>query len=83
MTSRIPKVIPKDGKVWRLTKESWEALRDYDSDPNVAIGKIIALLKQSPTPANPTEAGTCRFDEKKVQKLIGDTVEEVISRFAA
>jgi len=81
MTSRIPKVIPKDGKVWRLTKESWEALTPFDSDPNVAISKLVALLKQAPTPANPTEAGACRFDEGNIKKIVKETMEEVIAPF--
>jgi hypothetical protein len=39
------KAIGKDGRVFRLSKESWEMLIPYDSDPNAALRKIKAELK--------------------------------------
>jgi hypothetical protein len=82
MTPRIPKVIPKEGKVWRLTKESWDALTPFDSDPNVAISKIVKALREKPAeaPAQNTGGG-CRLDEKKLEKIVKDTMESVIAPF--
>jgi hypothetical protein len=82
MTPRIPKNIPKEGKVWRIWKECWDALRPYDSDPNVAILKIIKALEEQPaTTAAPGQHPGCAFDEKKVQKIVKDSMEEVIRPF--
>lgn len=75
--------IPKDGKIWRLTKESWNSLQPYDSDPNVAIQKIMKALAEKPAPsAIPAQhAGGCNFDEKKMQKVVRETMESVIAPF--
>jgi hypothetical protein len=80
MTARIPKVIPKDGKVWRLTKESWDALAPFDSDPNVAIEKIMKAIGERPAEA-PGQHNSCNFDEKKLQKIVKETMESVIAPF--
>ncbi len=88
MTPRIPKVIPRDGKVWRLTQESWYALREWDSDPNIAIGKLVKAMQEKNSTlsaANPVSAPQhntgCAFDEKKMQKIVKDTMEAVIAPF--
>ena len=89
MTPRIPKIIPKDGKVWRLTKESWDALRDYDSDPNVAIEKLVKVVSEIPHTQTTNIAGPpkvmpnaeCKFNEKNLKETIKSTMEEVLRPF--
>ena len=90
MTPRIPKVIPKDGKVWRPTKESWDALWDYDSDPNIAIEKLVKIVSEIPhTPTPNNIAGPpkvmpnteCKFNEKNLKETIKSTMEEVLRPF--
>jgi len=76
--------IGKDGKVWRLSKASWDFLLPFDSDPNEALKKIQAQLNAKPTPAPQAPSQPlhdCNFDEKKMQKMIKDTMEEVIAPF--
>lgn len=71
--------IGKDGKVCRLTKASWEFLLPFDSDPNEALKKIQAKMSAQPAPTAAPHG--CNFDEKKMQKMIKDTMEEVIAPF--
>lgn len=75
--------IPKDGKVWRLSKESWDALGPYDSDPNVAISKIMKALAEKPAPASvPAQhPGGCNFDEKRMKEIVKTGVEEGIQPY--
>jgi len=76
--------IGKEGKVWRLSKASWDFLLPFDSDPNEALKKIQAQLnaKPAPTPqATQQPPHGCTFDEKKMQKMIKETMEEVIAPF--
>ena len=75
--------IPRDGKVWRLTKESWDFLIPFDSDPNRALLKIQKALAEKPAPSATTaqHPGGCNFDEKKMQKIVKDTMESVIAPF--
>jgi hypothetical protein len=84
MTPRIPKAIPKEGKVWRLTKESWDALTPFDSDPNVAISKIVKALKERPGPAGEPKVmhgAECNFKEDRLKAIVKDSMEEVIRPF--
>lgn len=85
------RTIGKDGKVVRLSKASWDFLIPFDSDPNCAIPKIQAriaeLEKQAKTDRlvtdivrQPTSA-TIYTEEKKLQKMIKDTMEEVLRPF--
>ena len=71
--------IGKDGKVWRLTKASWEFLLPFDSDPNEALKKIQAKLSAQPAPTAAPHG--CNFDEKKLGDLIKDKMEDVLSQF--
>lgn len=79
VTLIIMREIGKDGKVWRLTKVSWEFLLPFDSDPNVALKKIQAKLSAQPAPTAAPHG--CNFDEKKLGTLIRDTMEEVLKPF--
>lgn len=73
------RTIGKDGKVVRLSKASWDFLIPFDSDPNCAISKIQAKMSAQPAPTAAPHG--CNFDEKKMQKMIKDTMEEVIAPF--
>ena len=86
MTPRIPKVISKDGRVWRLTQESWYALREWDSDPNIAIAKLVKAMHDKNTPQTTTSAPApqhigCNFDEKKMKEIVKESMESVIAPF--
>lgn len=78
--------IGKEGKVWRLSKASWDFLLPFDSDPNEALKKIQAQLnaKPTPTPQDPQQPPHgCNFDEKKLKETIKDAVEEAIAPFTS
>ncbi|MDD3019875.1 MAG: hypothetical protein PHX61_02710 [Alphaproteobacteria bacterium] len=75
MTAKIPNHIPPDGKIWRLKKESLEILRGYDSDPNTAIKIMKVRIETAP------QHNGCNFDEKKLEKIVKDTMESVIAPF--
>lgn len=85
------RTIGKDGKVVRLSKASWDFLIPFDSDPNCAIPKIQAriaeLEKQAKTDRLVTDivrqpaSATIYTEEKKLQKIIKDTMEEVLRPF--
>ena len=75
--------IGKDGRVWRLTKDSWNFLRNFDSDPNEALKKIQAQMNAKPIPvqqAQPAAHG-CNFNEKTLKETIKNTMEEVLRPF--
>lgn len=76
--------IGKDGKVWRLSKASWDFLLPFDSDPNEALKKIQAQLNAKPTPAPQAPSQPlhdCNFDEKKLGDLIKSNMEDVLKPF--
>ena len=67
------KAIGKDGKVWRLSCESWDMLLPYDSDPNVAIAKMKAALNNPTTP--------CKFDAGVMVTVINDAIRTTLESF--
>ena len=73
----------KDGRVWRLTKESWDITIPYDSDPNQALLKmqaqIVELEKRAPAVTSAGEP--CKFNEKTLKETIKSTMEEVLRPF--
>lgn len=73
--------IGKDGKVWRLTKESWDILKPFDSDPNEAVrrmrDRIIELQKGAPI----SQSDGGRFDEKKLRAIIKESLEAAIAPY--
>lgn len=77
--------ISRDGKVWRLTKESWDILKPFDTDPNVGIQKmrdrIIELQKGAPLSAPTPAAHGCNYNEKTLKETIKSTMEEVLRPF--
>jgi hypothetical protein len=81
------KPIGKDGKVWRLSKESWDLLQLYDSDPNVALKRIqVALDKpvisppsSAPQPAH--DCHPCRYDEGIMVTTIQDAIRTTLESF--
>lgn len=73
--------IGKDGRVWRLSKASWEFLLPFDSDPNEALKKIQAQLSAKPIPMQAQAAAGCNFNEKKLSEIIRETMEDVLSQF--
>jgi hypothetical protein len=76
--------VGKEGRVARLSKESWNITIPYDTDPNQAIFKMqarIAELENRSAPVQQSPPHGCNFDEKKMQKMIKDTMEEVIAPF--
>jgi len=81
------KKIGKDGRVWRLSKESWDFLLPFDSDPNEALKKIEVQLRalQAPDPQVPQVPKQpphgCNFDEKKLGDLIRSNMEDVLKPF--
>jgi hypothetical protein len=66
--------IGKDGKVWRLTPETWDILLPYDSDPNIAIRKMRDAKHGSPGPAAPAQS--CAINEQKFLNKIGEMIKE-------
>jgi len=52
--------IGRDGRVWRLTKEVWDLLLPFDSDPNLAILKMQEHI----------EKGTVTLDPAAVDHLL-------------
>jgi hypothetical protein len=79
--------VGKEGRVARLSKTSWNITIPYDTDPNQAIFKMQARIAELENQKTPEPQATqqpphgCNFDEKKMQKMIKDTMEEVIAPF--
>ena len=77
--------VGKDGRVVRLTKASWDITIPWDSDPNVAIGKMQAriadLEKQKPPSAPQAPVHGCNFDDKKIRNIVREEMESVIAPF--
>ena len=87
------KPIPQYGKTVRLTKETLEGLRSYDSDPNHAFLKMKAAIEtnealellpqqhplSAPQPVH--NCSPCKFDEAAVITAIKEGIKETLESF--
>jgi hypothetical protein len=83
--------IGKYGRTVRLSKLTLESLLPYDSNPDIAVEKMIAMtakkISESAGSEFTTGAGkpspipsahVCKFDETNLKKIMKEAVEEVI-----